>query len=412
MFTVKNGGARWLLLLPPSPTELTLHALHAAYGPGLKSALKDASLATNETSTRTILDIGVAHRAQSRSDFASLQHLFGILYKLTCIICTEQNIDLQYDNDVDTRFFLFDCCTDGALPKSQEKSLALLSFQQIAQSRRPWSRICALESKVGEDLLQEFFCFRREISAHSLPDPTISRLPEGLYMTEAAHLSPESEASPSSPSRHHCSVAVGGTFDHLHAGHKLLLTMTAFALFVAANTECNETMCLTVGITGDELLKKKQYIEELENWDLRQASVKAFLLDVLEFIPPRHIHQQTQCVTVSASNGREVIDVFQSGLHVRYTEIFDPFGPTITDPNITALVISAETRSGGDAVNSRRQEKDWAPLEVLEIGILDTEVSDAHSKSNSVQNDFQNKLSSTEIRARIHKKRTMASGSR
>lgn len=39
-------------------------------------------------------------------------------------------------------------------------------------------------------------------------------------------------------------VAVGGTFDHLHAGHKILLTMTALL----------STKSMVVGVTG----KKKQ----------------------------------------------------------------------------------------------------------------------------------------------------------
>jgi hypothetical protein len=38
---------------------------------------------------------------------------------------------------------------------------------------------------------------------------------------------------------------------------------------------------------------------------------------------------------------------------INYTRITDPYGPTITDRRISAIVISHETRAGGKAVNVR-----------------------------------------------------------
>ena len=43
-------------------------------------------------------------------------------------------------------------------------------------------------------------------------------------------------------------VAVGGTFDYLHIGHKMLLTYCA----ITTDKE------LTIGITGEQMLKKKK----------------------------------------------------------------------------------------------------------------------------------------------------------
>ena len=44
---------------------------------------------------------------------------------------------------------------------------------------------------------------------------------------------------------------LGGTFDHMHSGHRLLLTQAA--MFTKSR--------MVIGVTADELLKKKKYAE-------------------------------------------------------------------------------------------------------------------------------------------------------
>ena len=72
---------------------------------------------------------------------------------------------------------------------------------------------------------------------------------------------PTDVSSSNSASRHAMgTVALGGTFDHLHAGHKILLTM---ACWLASRR-------VIVGITDDILLKNKKYRNLLESlcvWD-------------------------------------------------------------------------------------------------------------------------------------------------
>ena len=87
-------------------------------------------------------------------------------------------------------------------------------------------------------------------------------------------------------------------------------------------------------------------------------------------------------------------------------EILDPYGPTITDPDITALVISAETRAGGEAVNNKRRDRNWPALEVFTVDVLDTEESELPQDPDMRSQDFQSKLSSTEIRSRLSQKVT------
>jgi pantetheine-phosphate adenylyltransferase len=104
-------------------------------------------------------------------------------------------------------------------------------------------------------------------------------------------------------------VALGGTFDHLHAGHKILLSMAAFI----ASTK------LIVGVTDDALLTRKAYAAVLEPLPTRIAAVRAFLAR------------------------------FKPGLEVDAVPISDVYGPTGWDPNIQALVVSKETADGARA---------------------------------------------------------------
>jgi phosphopantetheine adenylyltransferase len=87
---------------------------------------------------------------------------------------------------------------------------------------------------------------------------------------------------------------------------------------------------------------------------------------------------------------------------LNYVEIWDPFGPTITDARINTLVVSAETRSGGVAVNEKRRELGMAEVVIHEVDVLDagTDGEDAAQKEG-----FEDKLSSTEIRRAMVERR-------
>ncbi|KAF9645133.1 Nucleotidylyl transferase [Thelephora ganbajun] len=104
-------------------------------------------------------------------------------------------------------------------------------------------------------------------------------------------------------------VALGGTFDHLHAGHKILLSMAAW---IARKK-------VIVGVTDDNLLVNKANKHVLESLARRADRVRSFLTS------------------------------FKPGLEYDIVPIQDVYGPTTVDPNIQALVVSKETLSGGAA---------------------------------------------------------------
>ncbi len=101
-------------------------------------------------------------------------------------------------------------------------------------------------------------------------------------------------------------LAVGGTFDHLHVGHKILL-MTALWL---------TSRRLVVGVSNMESLKKKTAYAYMETIQERTQHVKEFL------------------------------DKMHKGLLYDVVPILDPYGPTQYDDTLTGIVGSLETRKG------------------------------------------------------------------
>lgn len=150
---------------------------------------------------------------------------------------------------------------------------------------------------------------------------------------------PQSEISRDDGDSLYPVVALGGTFDHLHAAHKLLLHL---ALFLTSRK-------LIVGVMSDTLLHSKSNADLVEPLSQRISAVCEFL---------QRCHGSG-----SGSSGR-------SGVEFEVVEIHDPFGPTAWDEDIQCLVVSKETMSGGVAVNRKRQEKGLGELEVYVIDVI------------------------------------------
>jgi phosphopantetheine adenylyltransferase len=184
-------------------------------------------------------------------------------------------------------------------------------------------------------------------------------------------------------------VAVGGTFDHLHVGHKLLLTATALVLEPLEEAEQGRERMLTAGITGDALLVNKKYAEFLESWEERYESTAFFLSAIMDF--SEGSNPQVERTWGSGPNEKTVKMKVRPNLVFNFVEIVDPFGPTITMEEISALVVSEETHSGGEAVNNKRKEKGWDVLGAFEVDVLQAGATEANIDS---------KISSTDIRRR------------
>jgi pantetheine-phosphate adenylyltransferase len=116
-------------------------------------------------------------------------------------------------------------------------------------------------------------------------------------------------------------VAVGGTFDPLHDGHKAILMK---ACELSRNGE------LLVGLTSDSMAKNKHH--DVEDYHSRYEEVMKFI------------------------RGQGIVPVM--------VRLDDPYGPTIHD-NFDYLVVSPETHPVALKINRIRREKGFEQIEIV-----------------------------------------------
>lgn len=129
-------------------------------------------------------------------------------------------------------------------------------------------------------------------------------------------------------------VALGGTFDPVHDGHRALFDR-AFQLGD-----------VTVGLTSDELAPKTRNEDRyVRPYDERRADLEA---ELREF---------------AAEHGREY----------EIRKLTEPTGIAAEEPNFDVLIVSPETETGGRRVNEIREERG---LDRLEIEVVDHVTAD------------------------------------
>ncbi len=124
-------------------------------------------------------------------------------------------------------------------------------------------------------------------------------------------------------------VAVGGTFDELHRGHKVLL-MKAF--------ESGEHVL--IGLCSDEFVKKLNKPHITASYEERLRELKRFLNKF------------------GVSERAEIIP------------LNEPYGPSATDGTIDGLVVSQETEAMANKINEKRLESGFRPLKIVTVNMV------------------------------------------
>ncbi|RLI36748.1 phosphopantetheine adenylyltransferase [Candidatus Bathyarchaeota archaeon] len=127
-------------------------------------------------------------------------------------------------------------------------------------------------------------------------------------------------------------VAVGGTFDELHKGHRALL---------ARAFEVGETVL--IGLCTDSLAKRLRKNHKVASYEERLGELMCFLKD-------RGLTNRARIIPLN-----------------------DPYGPSISDGEMEALVVSRETEPRAHEINRIRRDRGLKPLEVIVIDMVPAE---------------------------------------
>ncbi len=124
---------------------------------------------------------------------------------------------------------------------------------------------------------------------------------------------------------------MGGTFDHLHDGHKFLLK-TALDL--------SET--IEIGLTSQKLLKNKKSPSKLEDYDTRKNKLKSFIS------------------TFTDINRVNIVEIRNWDDMAKYSQ----------DPGYDGLIVSQETYSNAVKLSEQREAIGLEPLILIVIPLL------------------------------------------
>ncbi|PWN35711.1 WD40 repeat-like protein [Meira miltonrushii] len=179
----------------------------------------------------------------------------------------------------------------------------------------------------------------------------------------------DASTSPDEPSsfQQHEAIALGGTFDHLHVGHKILLSMGCLLA----------TRRIVVGVTGESMLAKKKHAELLESIQTRLDRVALFM--------------NAFCNAIGRT------ELFHDIVILK-----DVAGPPGSDPNITALLFTDETVGGADFIDKERTKRDLKVLDRFTIGVIGAS-GETDVKGKDASELAAAKVGSTAIRGWIEK---------
>lgn len=139
----------------------------------------------------------------------------------------------------------------------------------------------------------------------------------------------------------HAHVILGGTFDHIHTGHRTLLGR-AFA----------EGEKVTIGLTSDRYVERyKTKTTPIYSYEIRKEHLKSWLKN-------NNVLNRTTIVPID-----------------------DAYGPAIKEAGFDAIVVSDETEPVAKKINILRTKKGILPFAILVVPMVPAEDSEAISST-------------------------------
>ncbi len=124
-------------------------------------------------------------------------------------------------------------------------------------------------------------------------------------------------------------IGMGGTFDHLHEGHKYLLRT---ALSLSEN--------VVIGLTTQKMLINKRFPSKIQGYEIRKKNLEIFISSITDLN------------------------------RVKIIGLVDPYGPPIHEPEYEGILASQETYNGALEINKIREKKGFNPLIIIIIPLL------------------------------------------
>ncbi|NPV51120.1 MAG: pantetheine-phosphate adenylyltransferase [Candidatus Methanofastidiosum sp.] len=125
-------------------------------------------------------------------------------------------------------------------------------------------------------------------------------------------------------------VIAAGTFDRLHEGHKHFL-ISAFGLGH-----------VYIGLTSDDMAKKKQYSESIQDFETRKNNL----------------------INCLSEQGKKINTDYQ------IIEINDRYGFAIESMEADVIVVTSDTIEGAKEINEIRAELGIYPLDIIEVDLI------------------------------------------
>lgn len=125
------------------------------------------------------------------------------------------------------------------------------------------------------------------------------------------------------PTHQYKKVALGGTFDHFHIGHR------AFFEFAFHHADH-----IVVGVTLPELVEHKKFAQTIESYESRVQTLQQYF---------RKQKYKGRFTIIPLSN---------------------VYGSTVTDPTIEALIVTPMTEKGSVAINAKRNQQGLQALPI------------------------------------------------